>query len=154
MNVSSGQEWKVSDLNIIEDFQEMEQIFKYDNDTTYMINFWATWCGPCVKEMPYIEEARRSLSNEKFRLIYVSLDFRKDLESRLVPFLNKHAVSSEMYILLDPKANKWIDKVDPSWSGSIPYSVVYKGKEKQSFEQQFHSTREILNIINPLIHKL
>ena len=146
-----GQEWKKSDLKIIEDFQDMEEIFQYDNDTTYLINFWATWCAPCVKEIPYIEEVSERLSKNSFRLIYVSLDFEKDLENRLIPFLNKNGITSEMYVLLDPKANSWIDKVDPEWSGSIPFSIIYRGNTRQVFEQQFHSTEEILNIIKPLI---
>ncbi|NNF22718.1 MAG: TlpA family protein disulfide reductase [Saprospiraceae bacterium] len=139
-------------MNIIEDFEDMADIFEYDNDTTYLVNFWATWCGPCVKELPYIEEVKSKLSDEKFKLIYVSLDFKKHIETRLLPFLDTHKMTSDMYVLLDSDANSWIDKVDSGWSGSIPFSVVYKGEEKHTFEQQFHSTEELLNIIKPLIH--
>ena len=87
---SVSAQWKRSDLNVLYKYEELEHIFQYDNDTTYLINFWATWCGPCVKEMPYFQELAEFYEGKPFKLILVSLDFEKHIDTRLITFLNKH----------------------------------------------------------------
>ena len=106
----------MADIPLYETFDELDHIFQFENDTTYLINFWATWCGPCVKELPYIESVNKKYRNKAFKTILVSLDMRRKLESKLVPFLNENKIESEVVVLLDGKANDWIDRVDPSSS--------------------------------------
>ena len=150
---SVSAQWKRSDLNVLYKYEELEHIFQYDNDTTYLINFWATWCGPCVKEMPYFQELAEFYEGKPFKLILVSLDFEKHIDTRLITFLNKHNIKGEQYVLLDGKTNRWIDKVDPKWSGAIPISIVYKGQDRSFHEQEFHSFEELNNIVEPIISK-
>ncbi len=142
----------VEDINIARKFQDLEHIFKYNNDTTYVINFWATWCGPCVREMPYFEKLNKIYSNSKFELILVSLDFENHIDNKLLAYLNNKKITSELFVLLDGKENSWIDKVDSQWSGSIPITLIYNNAERLFYEQEFHSTEELTNIINPLIN--
>lgn len=150
-NTASAQ-WQKEDLNIVYEYEELESIFEMDNDTTYLINFWATWCGPCVKEMPYFQEVADFYKDKAFKLILVSLDFEKHIETRLISFLNKHNIKGEQYVLLDGKTNKWIDKVDPQWSGAIPITIVYKGDKRRFYEQEFHNFEELNNIVEPIIN--
>jgi len=82
----------------------------------------------------------------------VSLDFKKMIDKKLIPFLNKNKIQSEVVLLLDSKETKWIDKVDPSWSGAIPVTLVYNQKERLFFEKAFHSTKELTDIINPILN--
>ena len=147
---SINAQWNKDDLNIVYNFEELEPVFQNDNDTTYLINFWATWCGPCVKEMPYIQEVARYYEGQAFKLILVSLDFEKHIETRLISFLNKHNITGEQYVLLDGKTNKWIDKVDPEWSGAIPITIVYNGRKRGFYEQEFHSFEELNNIVKSI----
>ena len=63
-------------------FNELEPIFHYQNDTTYVINFWAMWCKPCVEELPYFETIRKNYSDKKVKVILVSLDFGNNVEER------------------------------------------------------------------------
>ena len=114
-----------------------------DDGYTYVINYWATWCGPCVKELPYFEQLLAAHDNEKIRVILVSLDFPKKMESKLLPFLNKHNIQSEVVILDDPKSNIWIDKVDPSWGGAIPVTIVYKGDKREFWDGEFDSYADL-----------
>ena len=86
---SLAQNWEIDDIKIYNQFEELEHIFHFQNDTTYVINFWATWCGPCVKEMPYIDSLNDHYKGQKVKVILVSLDFKKQIESRLIPYLNK-----------------------------------------------------------------
>jgi len=145
-------QWSMDQIETYERFDDFEHLLHLESDTTYLINFWATWCGPCVKELPYIDDLVETYENKKYKSILVSLDFKNQLESRLVPFLNKNKIKSDVVVLLDGKSSKWIDRVDPSWSGAIPITIVYNGNKKLFFEQQFHSIQELTEIIDPFFN--
>lgn len=132
------------EVQIIDTFDELEAYaFDHDNDTTYVVNFWATWCAPCVAELPYFEALRAKYQGQKYRQILVTLDFKKQVDSRVIPFIQKESIQSEVVLLADGKANKWIDRVDPSWSGAIPITVIYRGDERQFYEKEFHDLAEL-----------
>lgn len=135
----------VGQVKVYEKFEDMESkiLTGLSEDTTYVINFWATWCGPCVKELPYFEELNALYLDRAFKQILVSLDDPRKLESKVIPFLNKNKIESEVVLLADGKANNWIDKVDPKWSGAIPITLILRGDEKLFYEQEFHSVFEI-----------
>jgi len=132
-------------VTVYEKFIDMESAILTDlsHDTTYVINFWATWCGPCVKELPYFEELNALYDGQPFKQILVSLDDPKKLESKVMPFLVKNNIQSKVVLLADGKANSWIDKVDPNWSGAIPITLILKGDKRKFYEQEFHSTFEL-----------
>lgn len=119
------------------DFKSLEPIFKQKNDTTYVINFWATWCVPCVEELPYFESLNKKYASKKFKMLLVSLDFSKMVESRVIPFVKKKDLKAEVVILSDPNANEWIEKVSKDWSGAIPATVIYRNEDWYFFEQSF-----------------
>ena len=112
-------------------------------DSTYVINFWATWCVPCVKELPYFEELNAKYKDKAFKQILVSLDAPKKLERKVIPFINKNKIESEVVLLADGKYNDWIDLVDPRWSGAIPITLILRGDQKLFYEREFHSMEEI-----------
>jgi len=114
-----------------------------DDGYTYVINYWATWCGPCVKELPYFEQLLTAYQKDKVRVILVSLDFPKKVDSKLLPFLNKHNIQSEVVLLDDPKSNVWIDKVDSSWEGAIPVTIIYKGKKRVFWDGDFEAYEDL-----------
>jgi len=113
----------------IVNFTDLEPAFHFQNDTTYIINFWATWCVPCVRELPHFEELNATYSTEKVKMILVSLDFSDQLDKRLIPFIEKKGLEAEVVLLDDPDANSWIPKVDKNWSGAIPATYIYKGNK-------------------------
>jgi thiol-disulfide isomerase/thioredoxin len=118
-------------------FEGLRPLLHRDNDTTYVVNFWATWCAPCVKELPYFERLRTELTGEPVQVVLVSLDFRKQLTSRLIPFIRERGLESRIVVLDDPDANAWIDRVSPEWSGAIPATLIYRGKRRVFYEQSF-----------------
>lgn len=124
-------------------FDQLQPIFQQQNDTTYLINFWATWCAPCVKELPYFEEYIAQQKGKKFKAIFVSLDFPKQIEKKLIPFLAKKPLPGDVIVLDDPDANGWIPKVDPDWSGAIPATYLYQGDKKIFAERSFHDFDEL-----------
>lgn len=108
------------------DFPGLEPLLYTNSDTTFIVNFWAMWCAPCVKELPYFEEYLQQHSGEKTAVLLVSMDFPNDIESKLLPFLNDRQVYHSSVVLLDaPDANSWIDRIEPSWSGAIPATLIF-----------------------------
>ena len=136
---------------IYERFEDLAPIFAQQNDTTYVINFWATWCAPCVKELPYFEALTEKYAAQKVKVILVSLDFSKQLETKLKPFLAENNLQSEVLVLIDPDANTWVDKVNPAWSGAIPATVVYKGDKNKFYEKSFEDLAELEEVVTPFL---
>lgn len=143
---SSGQTPEV--LN----FNQLEQRLYLKNDTTYVVNFWATWCVPCIREMPYFQQIHNNFSGKKVKVLLVSLDFVKQIESRLIPFIEKNKLTPEVVVLNDPDANTWINKVSPDWSGALPATLFFNRSFRAFYEKSFEY-EELETIINQnLIH--
>lgn len=130
------------------DYEGLTELLPRSDDQIVMVNFWATWCKPCVKEMPYFNELSRKYADDpSVKVILVSLDMESHMQSRVLPFIKKNNLHPQVILLDDPDANAWIDKVHPTWSGAIPATLVYKGDRKQFYEQSFHSLDELEQII-------
>lgn len=132
-------------------FEGLQPYLNQKNDTVYVINFWATWCVPCIKELPHFEKLNQKYKSGKFKMILVSLDFPKMIESRVIPFIKNKNLESEVIVLNDPDANTWIEKVAKEWSGAIPATVIYKNDRRKFYEQSFTEEEletEIKSFIN------
>ena len=108
------------------------------SDTIYIVNFWATWCKPCVQELPDFESFYSLNRSGLIKIILVSLDFKEDLDKKLVPFLDKNKYSSEVVLLDEINGDYFINKIHPSWSGAIPATyITTKNKKKEGiFEKK------------------
>lgn len=131
-----------------EKYADLEKAIVKENDTLYVINFWATWCAPCVKELPYFESLTQQTKGQKIKVILVSLDFKKQVETKLKPFLLKKKYTSEVVFLADQNFNSWLSKVDDSWSGAIPATWLIKGNRRQFKEGDFENFDELNTFIN------
>lgn len=120
----------------IYDFEGIEKFLTTTDDKVYVVNFWATWCAPCIKELPYFEQLNKNYENE-LDVILISLDFPKNYDSKLKPFIQKHQLQSKVMAFNDPDANTWIPKVDESWSGAIPATLIFNKNKRQFYEQTF-----------------
>jgi len=131
-------------------FEQFEKNLHKDNDSVYVINFWATWCKPCVEELPAFEDLNAHYRNEKLKVILVSLDFRSQLESNVIPFVKEKNLQSEVLLLYEPNPNSWIDKVSEDWSGAIPATLIFSKGFRKFYEKQFIFD-ELKAIVEPLI---
>ena len=139
------------DLIIFKTFDELNTYIKENNSKPLVVNFWATWCAPCVKELPYFEKLNQENTNVK--VILVSLDFEKQVESKLIPFLKKKKIISTSIYLADKDYNSWLPKIDKNWSGSIPATVIFNQDKKIFIEQDFSNYEELNTFVNQSITK-
>jgi thiol-disulfide isomerase/thioredoxin len=99
---------------------KLEQRIAKGQDTIYVVNFWATWCGPCVEELPYFEKLNHAYQDKPIKVILMSMDFKSKLEKEVIPFVKKHKLSSETYVLNEVDTQAAIKRIDRKWSGAIP----------------------------------
>ena len=139
------------DLIIFKTFDELNTYIKENNSKPLVVNFWATWCAPCVKELPYFEKLNQE--NPNVKVILVSLDFEKQVESKLIPFLKKKKIISTSIYLADKDYNSWLPKIDKNLSGSIPATVIFNQDKKIFIEQDFSNYEELNTFVNQSITK-
>ena len=114
---------EAQDIRIVK-FQELKNIMSRLNDTTYVINFWATWCVPCVKEFPAFQHLATAHHSEKVKVIMVSLDFKRGIQKTIIPFIKKHPIEADVLLLDEMDYNSWLGQVDSSWQGEIPATLL------------------------------
>ncbi|AUS07329.1 thioredoxin [Tamlana carrageenivorans] len=137
-NDSVQEKTQVEKFNLeVYDFNGFEKFLNEENDKIHVINFWATWCGPCVKELPYFEKINETYKDKNVEVLLVSLDLPHQYETKLKPFIIDKKIKSRVIALDDPDMNTWIPKVDATWSGSIPATIIYKNNQRAFFEQSF-----------------
>jgi len=134
-------------------FDQLQPYLYKSDDTVYLVNFWATWCVPCRKEMPAIMAVEEKYRDKNFKVLLVSLDFPSQLESALLPYLENNNITSEVVLLNDPDQNRWIDLVDPGWAGDIPFTLIYGKNFRESHYGQL-TFEQLDSIINDKLNLL
>ncbi|PLX22435.1 MAG: thioredoxin [Marinilabiliales bacterium] len=125
------------EFEVYDDFTEFEFLLNQQDNKIYVINFWATWCRPCVKEMPAFNQLYENFQDKDVEILLVSMDFGKNLQNRIASFKSNHNIKSKIIILDDPDSNSWIDKVSSDWSGAIPATLIYSKSKREFFEREF-----------------
>jgi thiol-disulfide isomerase/thioredoxin len=138
------------EVAVFDNYTKLENAVLSDKNTTYVVNFWATWCGPCVKELPYFEKL--NTENKNIKVVLVSLDFKNQFESKLLPFLKKKSIKSEVVLLTDKDYNTWLPTVDKNWSGSIPATLIIKNGQRFFVERSFDNYEDLNQYVNKIIN--
>lgn len=145
---------QTKELKIIK-FEDLRTMMNHVSDTTLVVHFWATWCKPCVEELPSFEKLSREYATKKIRFVMVSMDFPKDINEKVIPFIAKNNVNSEVVLLDEPDYNAWIDDVDKEWSGTIPATLMINltMRKRIFFEGQANLTKflEELKEMTPVV---
>jgi len=110
-------------------FDEVHSLLSLSNDTLYLIDFWATWCKPCVEELAYIDELTELYADRKFKVILISMDFQSQVESKFIPFLEERKLKSTVWYLNEKKFGKFIPKVEKEWSGALPFTLIFRTED-------------------------
>jgi thiol-disulfide isomerase/thioredoxin len=124
-------------------------------DTVYVINFWATWCGPCVKELPEFRKIEEKYAGMPVKVLLVSLDFKDEYKKRIPFFVKKKEIKQEIVWLNETDANSFIPKIENSWQGSIPATLIYAaGPEYRHFDEGTISASNLYPLIEKQIKLL
>ena len=130
----------------------LTSLLNNDADSVYVINFWATWCKPCIEELPYFEEANSAFSKKNVRVILVSLDSPLELDRVLLPFVKKKDLKSEILLLDEQNPNEWIDKIETEWTGSLPATIILRNRiKKRVFLEKQLEKEELFTTIQSMM---
>lgn len=119
--------------------QDVVNYYTKNNDTTYVVNFWSTYCQPCIEEMPYLQSISKKYAINRVKLVFVSLDTKSFYPKKLKAFLKKKKITTSIIWLNETNADIFCPAVDKKWSGAIPATIIVHNKKgyKQFYEQQF-----------------
>lgn len=115
---------------------ELETLIR-DTRVPMLVNFWATWCKPCLAEIPGFEETVKKFSKDSLQILLVSLDSREDFPEGIVKTVNQRHFTSPLAWLDETNADYFCPKIDSSWTGAIPASLLVNPKtgQRKFFEQ-------------------
>ena len=119
-----------------------------NSDTTYVVNFWATWCKPCVAELPEFEKLHLANKNNKVKVLLVSMDFKEELDKKLQSFLDKNKYTCEVVLLDEVNGNDFINQISEKWSGAIPATLITRqNKLRNEFVEKKMTYEDLLRVI-------
>lgn len=135
------------------DFDELQSIVKKNDSTLYVVNFWATWCKPCIDELPgFMEVNRQNADNPNFKMILVSLDHKNRLNT-VKKFVLRQNIQTAVYLLDESRPLvEWMQLVDENWRGAIPATVFYKNGEKIFFHQMSMTQYELEDMVEEALN--
>ena len=118
-------------------YDQLAPVLHRQDSVLYVVNFWATWCAPCVKELPEIMEVNQGLRGRpNYKMILISLDNAAQMDSKVKPFLLKNNITPDVYLLDDNKRmNYWINELAPDWSGTLPATVLIRNSKVLFFKE-------------------
>ncbi len=97
-------------------------VAEYKGEKAVLVNYWATWCGPCVEEFPMIVHLAEQFADDAI-ILFVSTDWL-DAKQRVIEFLQKQGITG-LSLIKNQNDNEFIDSISREWSGALPFTIVY-----------------------------
>lgn len=156
LNTSVSDESAVEKKSTIAEYApaELSQMLQTKNDTLYVTNFFATWCPPCVREIPHFKEKMDELKNQPVKFIFVSLDEKSDWNSKVPAFSDQQGIINQT-ILLDGSSldGAFFFSNFQTWKGeSIPFTFFRKGDKTEESSGSM-SKEQLENILSKFAEK-
>ncbi len=117
---------------------DVVKLFNTKSDTIYVVNFWATFCKPCVAEIPNFIKIANQYKKQKVKLLLVSLDLPSFYPKRIATFATKNNFTTNLAWLDETDADYFCPMIDKDWSGAIPATIIVNNKTgyKKFFEAE------------------
>lgn len=132
---------------------DLETIIQ-ESTTPLIVNFWATWCKPCIEEIPHFEQAAQKHVKDSLSLLLISLDMEEDYPEQIVHFANRLTITSPILWLDETDADYFCPKVDEKWSGALPATLFINNKTGyRKFLEQPLSEDELENEIAAMLKR-
>lgn len=109
---------------------QLQELIQSKSDHIKVINFWATWCAPCIKELPLFEKLGQERSDVQVTLVSMDLDLDPNPE-KVHKFVARKKLQSKVLILDEQDPNSYINQIDKNWSGALPATIIINGKTGQ-----------------------
>ncbi|MCS6917429.1 MAG: TlpA disulfide reductase family protein [Chitinophagales bacterium] len=122
--------------------EELQQMLA-NPEKPVLVNFWATWCRPCLEEIPFLLEAWRRQPG-MFDLVFVSVDFRSQQQAVRNAAKRLQMEGTLLHLIAE---GDWINKVDANWSGAIPYTLLRHNQKAAYFYDAFQSAEHVLQFV-------
>lgn len=119
---------------------QLQALINESSDQIRVINFWATWCAPCIKELPLFEKLNaQGDPGVKVTLVSMDLDLDPNPE-KVYKFVQRRNLKSEVLLLDEQNPNSWIDKIEKAWSGALPATIVINQRtgQRKFIEKELH----------------
>ena len=119
--------------------KQLQDLIQAKGEHIKVINFWATWCAPCVKEMPLFEKL--ALDRKDVQVTFVSMDLDLDPDpAKVYKFVARKKILSQVLILDEGNPNTWIELVNKSWTGALPATIIVNSKtgQRKFVERELH----------------
>ncbi|HNC29066.1 MAG TPA: TlpA disulfide reductase family protein, partial [Cyclobacteriaceae bacterium] len=118
---------------------ELQELISSKGDKIKVINFWATWCAPCVKEMPLFEKLGQERTDVQVTFVSMDLDLDPD-PSKVYKFVSRKKLQSKVVMLDEKNPNSYIELIDKSWSGALPATIIVNSKtgQRKFVEKELH----------------
>jgi thiol-disulfide isomerase/thioredoxin len=139
------------EFHLYDTMQQLEARISQASDATLVINFWATWCKPCVEELPCFDDLKEQYCGYDIQILLVSLDFKSQVEKKFIPFLRAQKIKSEVALLADQDVNTWIPRIYEDWDGAIPATIVVRGNRRKFSLGKFSSLEELDAFVSPFL---
>jgi len=114
-NSQSIPKWKIEDV---------VRSYSAKNDTVYVVNFWATFCKPCIEEIPDFIRLVEKYKTQKVKLLLVSLDLPGYYPAKIAAFAKKNKYNTNIVWLNETNADHFCPMIDAKWSGAIPSTII------------------------------
>jgi thiol-disulfide isomerase/thioredoxin len=106
-----------------------------ENQKPLLVNFWATWCAPCIEEFPDLVEIDNHYKG-KIDFITITLDDVEEINTGVPKFLQRMKAAMPTYLLKTPDEGEAISMVYKDWQGGLPFTIFYDGKGMMIYNRQ------------------